>query len=937
MLRLSTFEQMKICLVEERDGNRLNEKTFERNEVRVGRDPETCEIVFEQAVFPMVSRRHAELREKNGDCFLIDSNSSFGTYVDGNRVREPIKLQVNSKIQFGSNGPILAVRSLEIRENAEALDKLVNHLTSETIEPVQSVKPNYTAINPFVNPAANQITNQAATRAAANSGVLPGTLVGAKTNSADKKSQPSHANAQLLLQLNFNGKSELCIGRAAENDIRLEGLQISKRHAKLHKTSNGSIHVEDANSTNGVYFQGKRIIGKQLLTESDTVQIGAFQIRVDASGAVYVFDTRSKTRIDALRITKTVKNNSGAGDIKLLDDVSLAILPNEFVGLLGPSGAGKSTLMDALNGMRPPTAGMVFFNDLDFYQQLDALKQSIGYVPQEDVIHRELTVYQTLFYIAKLRLSGDASRVEIQTIISEVLDLTGLTERRDVRLKDLSGGQRKRVSIAVELITKPSVIYLDEPTSGLDPATEDRIMKLFRRIAESGRTIILTTHAMENVRLFDKIVILMRGKLVFYGTPSEALKHIGARDFKELYDKLEEPIEQRLAAATTASANQLKEQRQQITEAVADTWKTKFQQTEQFRRNVAEPLAQLEQKPDTKKRHPTRRLGVFGWIRQTATLTRRYAAVLRGDKLNLAILLVQPLVIALMLLLVMTAKLPRDFIYFVLALVAVWFGTSVASREIVRERLVFKRERMVNLKLFPYLISKLVVLGFIVGLQCALLFLPLKFFDVIGLLKMPGELFGAPQFITMILTGFVGIGLGLLISALVKTSEMATSLVPLVLIPQILFSGLVGVPDGAARAVSLTMPAAWSFDSMKRFSGLDTLEADGSNPNGVNDGLGLYKAVERRNDEMVDETKEMVDEYKRQMRDFVADVKQGIKTDEPDAPEIKAAEKLPENLSDYVGFWHPWMQRGVNEVVLLGMFSALFLATLFVLRRADIR
>lgn len=632
-----------------------------------------------------------------------------------------------------------------------------------------------------------------------------------------------------------------------------------------------------------------------------------------------------------------MKNNSGAGEIKLLDDVSLAIQPNEFVGLLGPSGAGKSTLMDALNGMRPPTAGNVFFNNLDFYQQLDALKQSIGYVPQEDVIHRELTIHQTLFYIAKLRLSGDASRQEIKTIIHEVLDLTGLTERRDVRLKDLSGGQRKRVSIAVELITKPSVIYLDEPTSGLDPATEDRIMKLFRRIAESGRTIVLTTHAMENVRLFDKIVILMRGKLAFYGTPGEALRFTGARDFKELYDKLEEPIEQRLAAATTANGSQLKQQRQQITEAVADAWKAKFEQTELFRRNVAEPLAQLTQTADHKKRQPSRRLGVFGWIRQTWTLTGRYAAVLRQDKLNLAILLFQPLVIALMLLLVMTATLPRDFIYFVLALVAVWFGTSIAAREIVRERLVFKRERMINLKLLPYLISKLAVLGFIVALQCALLFLPLKFFDLVGWLKMPGELFGVPQLVTMVLTGFVGIGLGLLISAFVKTSEMATSLVPLVLIPQILFSGLVGVPTGAARVVSLTMPAAWSFDSMKRFSGLDTLEPEGSNPNGVNDGLGLYKALERRNDEMVEETKEFVDEYKRQMREFVADTKQGIKTDEPAAPEIKSAEKLPENLSDYVGFWHPWMRRGANEAVLLVMFAALLLATVFALRRTDIR
>ena len=232
---------------------------------------------------------------------------------------------------------------------------------------------------------------------------------------------------------------------------------------------------------------------------------------------------------------------------RLLDEVCLSIQPNEFVGLLGPSGAGKSTLMDSLNGMRPASSGQVLVNNLDLYQHLESLKQSIGYVPQDDIIHRELTVYSTLYYVARLRLSRDISTKEINQIVGEVMDVTGLSERRDVPISQLSGGQRKRVSIAVELITKPSVIFLDEPTSGLDPATEEKVMKLFRQIAESGRTVILTTHAMENVKLFDKLVLLMRGKLVFYGKPDEALAHVGAESFKDLYDKLEAPISERLA------------------------------------------------------------------------------------------------------------------------------------------------------------------------------------------------------------------------------------------------------------------------------------------------------------------------------------------------------------------------------------------------------
>jgi ABC-type multidrug transport system ATPase subunit len=245
--------------------------------------------------------------------------------------------------------------------------------------------------------------------------------------------------------------------------------------------------------------------------------------------------------------------------------------------------------MDSLNGMRPASSGQVLINNLDLYRHLDSLKQSIGYVPQDDIIHRELTVYRTLYYVARLRLSSDVSRREIDQIVNEVMDVTGLSERRDVPISQLSGGQRKRVSIAVELITKPSVIFLDEPTSGLDPATEEKIMKLFRQIAESGRTVILTTHAMENVKLFDKIVVLMRGKLVFYGAPQEALAHVKADSFKDLYDKLEGPVDQQLAAlpplppnASKAQAGERKRQREQISEQVAEDWKKKFQQTEQY-------------------------------------------------------------------------------------------------------------------------------------------------------------------------------------------------------------------------------------------------------------------------------------------------------------------------------------------------------------------
>jgi hypothetical protein len=520
------------------------------------------------------------------------------------------------------------------------------------------------------------------------------------------------------------------------------------------------------------------------------------------------------------------------------------------------------------------------------------------------------------------------------------MDVTGLSERRDVPVSQLSGGQRKRVSIAVELITKPSVIFLDEPTSGLDPATEEKIMKLFRQIAESGRTVILTTHAMENVKLFDKIVLLMRGKLVFYGKPDEALKHVGAASFKELYDKIEEPIEQRLRASSDASKHQ-------VTEQVAEEWKQKFMQTSQYKCNVYEPLKQIGQ-VQSQGVHGKRSLGLFGAVRQWITLSRRYWNVLVRDKFNLFILFAQAPIVALLTAMVMDKNQPRDFVYFVLSLVSVWFGTSVAAREIIRERAVYNRERMVNLGLLPYLGSKLFILGIIVGVQCLLLFLPLKFFDIVGLVEMPGYMLGIPQFLIMIFTASVGIALGLLISALVKTSEMATSLVPLILIPQILFSGLVGVPTGLSKVVGLAMPATWSFDTMKRFSGLDTLKEEGADNSGITNGRGYYNYIEAENDKIISDAKRELNDYKenseRKMKDFEREMREDLsmgrspkpmpKLDDP--PPIKEAKKIDKDLSGYVNFLHPWMNEVLNQIVLMIMFFMLFIATLLVLRSQDI-
>ncbi len=1027
---------MKIVLAEEKNGGLSPEKSFEEEIIRVGRDADHCQIVFANQQYPMVSRRHAEIRWTTRGWMVWDLNSSYGTFANGQKVAAPHLIALNDRIQFGTQGPVLKVVNTEqtssgpapatppkpsaplpqtpsnspqqtqaarlefsetparpllvltkdkiwlgrdpsgdvvfdanavmvsrkhaeirrengafvIYDNGSFNGTLINEQRISMPTPLYHddqirLGPGGPVLRFFspaqIAPDGASVTGQRAVMGerARKTGVAVAET-GSKTmvvnlgDISQKISKQQTADPTLLMSFAFGNKNELVIGRDDASDIQLDGLQISNRHAKISKTP-GGIVIEDLGSTNGVYVGGKRITKQQMLP-NDSVLIGTFLIKTDAGGNIGIFDTRSKTRIDSVSITKDVKNRSGGGMIRLLDDVSLTIQPNEFVGMLGPSGAGKSTLMDAMNGMRPATGGSVRINNLDLYEHLDSLKQSIGYVPQDDIIHRELTVYRTLYYVAKLRLSRDVSTKEINQIIDEVLDVTGLTERRDVPINQLSGGQRKRVSIAVELITKPSVIFLDEPTSGLDPATEEKIMKLFRQIAESGRTVILTTHAMENVKLFDKIIVLMRGKLAFYGAPDEALKHLNAASFKELYDKLEEPIEQEIRKNPNANL-------QQVTEKTAESWKQKFKQTPQYRTNVHEPLKQLGnvQSGGIQKKSG---LGIFGSIRQFLTLSRRYSEVLLRDKLNLFILFAQAPIIAVLTAIVVGEDQPRDFIYFIISIVSIWFGTSVAAREIVREKVVYARERMVNLGIVPYLASKLFILGIIVGIQCLLLFLPLKLFDLAGIMSMPGQLLGIPQLWIVFLTAAVGVALGLLVSALVKTSEMATSLVPLILIPQILFSGLVGVPSGISKPLGMLMPATWSFDTMKRYSTLDTLEKEGANPNGKTGGEGLYKYIEKKNDQIISDAKDNLDDYKKdadeKLDDFKAKLNRGEQADAPtldDPPNIAKAEKIPEDLSNYVTFLHPWMYEIPNQIVLIFMFFALVIVTLIILRLRDIK
>jgi ABC-type multidrug transport system ATPase subunit/pSer/pThr/pTyr-binding forkhead associated (FHA) protein len=329
------------------------------------------------------------------------------------------------------------------------------------------------------------------------------------------------------------GSPVITIGRAADNTVVLNHPQVSGHHARLEQVPSG-YRIIDLNSTNHVYVNAQRIQAYDLKV-GDEIHIGPFRFTYSAGTQLTQHDDSSNIRIDALHLKRTCIKKT-----VLLNDISLTIPPRKFVALVGGSGTGKSTLMNALSGMQPAQSGAVFYNGQDYYRHFAAFSTQLGYVPQDDIIHRDLSVERALYYAAKLRLPKDFTAQQIRQRIEEVLDDVEMKHRRRLLISKLSGGQRKRVSIALELLAKPSVFFLDEPTSGLDPGLDRKMMLLLRKLADKGHTIVLVTHATNNINVCDYVCFLCQGgRLAYYGPPSDAKAYFGKADFAEIYNTLE--------------------------------------------------------------------------------------------------------------------------------------------------------------------------------------------------------------------------------------------------------------------------------------------------------------------------------------------------------------------------------------------------------------
>ncbi len=491
---------------------------------------------------------------------------------------------------------------------------------------------------------------------------------------------------------------------------------------------------------------------------------------------------------------------------KVLHSVSFSVEPGELAAIVGGSGAGKSTLLDAIAGVRPADEGTVLFDGVPYYEHLEEYRSALGYVPQEDIIHAELSLIATLRYAARLRLPDGTSPGEQESAVADVMDSLDLTQRAGLRIGSLSGGQRKRASIAVELLTKPDVFFLDEPTSGLDPATAAELLRLLRRLADSGRTVVLTTHSMQDLGICDKLVVLARdGYCAFVGAPDAAVDH-----FQVGHDEMYE----RLAG-----------------EATPAEWARRFSEvSEQPDVHDAQQAARAAGPPRPPGGQP------IGPLRQCAVLSRRNLDILVRNRLTLAILLGSPVLVVLMFLMLFK---PDAFefadpspsatimIVYWIAFAGFFFGLTYGLLQICTEFPILRRERFVGVRIGPYVLSKVVVLAPLLLAMSVIMLVVLRLFD-----RLPEASLGtyAVLTVTLFLDALAALALGLLTSAAVTGPAQATIALPLLCFPQVLFSGaILPVPIMATigKAVSYPMADRWAFEGLGHELGLNRLLGEG--------------------------------------------------------------------------------------------------------------
>ena len=760
---------------------------------------------------PLVSRAHLVLRFDRGRWLAVDNGSLNGMYVHGRRVQE-VDIADGTTVNIGNpDGPPLtfevapgsAGRPPQSSARIETPTVMLDQPTERhpgwgppSSPPTQP--PSYTGAGPAYPPPypsrpvpvpppppppfAPAPPDAAPTQMRRRKGADPATTSNAGT---------SNLGTSMLKILRPGSVAaappgSLRIGRASDNDIVIADVLASRHHATLIPTPGGT-EIRDNRSINGTFVNGTRV-DVALLAEGDVVTIGNVDLVLTDGSLIRRTETAADTGtggLDVRGLTWTIEGNK-----TLLENISFTARPGTLTAVIGPSGAGKSTLAKQIGGYTHPTSGTVTFEGHNIHADYASLRSRIGMVPQDDVVHGQLTVGQALMYAAELRLPPDTTKEDRQQVVEQVLAELEMTQHTETRVDKLSGGQRKRASVALELLTGPSLLILDEPTSGLDPALDRQVMTMLRQLADAGRVVLVVTHSLTYLDVCDQVLLLAPGgKTAFCGPPADIGPAMGTTNWADIFSTV---------ASDPQGAN--------------DRY-----------------LALTGPQPEAPPADAPSDLGApvhTSLRRQFSTIVRRQARLIISDRGYFIFLAVLPFIMG-----VLSLAVPGDVgfgkpdpmggspnepgqILVFLNVGAIFMGTALTIRDLIGERAIFRREQAVGLSTTAYLLAKVCVYTLFAVLQSALM-VSIVIWGKGGPTEGAVAL-GNPSlelFATIAATCVASANLGLLLSSLAKSNEQIMPLLVVAIMSQLVFSG--GMVPVTNRLVldqmSWFTPARWGF------------------------------------------------------------------------------------------------------------------------------
>ncbi|RLP09474.1 ATP-binding cassette domain-containing protein [Propionibacterium australiense] len=731
--------------------------------IRIGRDP-VCDIVVNH---PLASRRHAQISADHSGVVLVrDLGSANGSFVAGRRVSE-FAVAEGSVLNLGAvDGPAVTITRSPV---PSAMEK----------QPPGGARPD--SLIPLTTvPAGADGPDRRTMR---HGPLNPVTAVGTGAIGAvrDPAAGAGPGETVLVTADRVARGETITIGRAPSNTIVLDDPLVSRHHARLTGSPQEGYRVEDRSSLNGVQINGRPAPSGSIFRAGDLLGVGRTTLLI--SDGRIVTPEPAQTALIADELGFDIKSH---GERKvLLDKVSFQVQVGALVAVIGPSGAGKSTLLRAITGSQPATSGSVIYRGADLYENFANLRQRIGVVPQDDVVHRRLTVRKALRYAAQLRLPADYDAQAREHEVDRVIGDLGLTEHADTLISRISGGQRKRVSVALELLTQPELLLLDEPTSGLDPGMDKSVMELLRAQADGGRAVLVVTHSTDNLALCDQVLILAPGGgVAYFGPPSEVLGYFGAARYAEVFQSLSDDPARHIGRYRQLHPS---------TPAPAPTSTPEMTSPPRLRRG-----------------------------RQWRTLISRQLAVIVSDRSYAVSTLLLPIIVGLMALAIPgeggfgrpgpdNPGEPNQLLV-IITVGAGFMGMAATIRELIGERAIFLRERAVGLSPVIYTGAKIFVLFMLTLIQSTLLV------SVVRLGKSgPGDGIWADGTIELAIaafgTAFASGMIGLLLSAVVTSSEQTMpALVIAVMAQLVLCGGLIEVTGRSVmEIVAAIAPSRWGY------------------------------------------------------------------------------------------------------------------------------